>query len=924
MADSKPLSLATASILGQPPSFGFGFYEEKKMIKLSVALQRFVFLAVLAATTSVQAENVNFTPDNSVILNPERGLAKLMTVGDASIAELSQLREDNHTIAWGLIRLDGYRNTSVLPAAIIDEIKRWLDEVRASRVKSVLRIVYHEVTSFDSPEASLAIQDAHLEQLGAAVFIPYDDVIIAYQAGGIGAYGEWFYTPPSFTSSASRKQLLDKMFDVIADDAFVMVRTPYYKQEYEASGGRNDRVYRTAHFNDCFLSNTDDTGTYACYPWPGNCPAVDILQRYVSNDSPVVPVGGETCNSTVLNDCTQALNGMAYYGYSFINTLWFSSIRSKWENQGCFNTIATKLGYHFELVSAAVPDSISPSSNFTVSVTLKNTGWAPMYHTRPVYIRMMDANGNELLYYWTGADPRNWKANNQTYTISKTFVAPANIDTSSVSLSLWMPDELPANYSIAEYAIRFANQGVWDAVNGNNLLKANIPVNTTPSVATLITPTDNIQDNTPIYSWNAVSSSTWYYLWVNDSTGNKIKRWYTAEAVGCASGSGICSITPTITLANGTGQWWIRTWNTSGYGPWSAARIFNLNGSGILPLAATLVSPLGEIDTNTPSYVWNAVADSSWYYLWANDSTGNKIRQWYTAEATGCSDGVGTCSVAPATSLTSGAGQWWIRTWNSSGYGPWSAPRNFILTSSVDWYKPLPLTTFQWQLQGSVNTSYDVQLYDIDLFDTSEALIQQLQANGKKVICYFSGGSYETWRSDAGQFNSADLGNPLDGWAGERWLDIRSSNVHSIMRSRLDIALQKGCDGIEPDNMDGYINNSGFPLTATDQLDYNRLIANEAHLRGLSVGLKNDLDQIEELADYFDFAVNEQCFEYDECDLLAPFVNKGKAVFNVEYLQQYVDDADARNLLCSDAQNRQFSTLVLPLSLDDSFRYSCL
>jgi len=244
-------------------------------------------------------------------------------------------------------------------------------------------------------------------------------------------------------------------------------------------------------------------------------------------------------------------------------------------------------------------------------------------------------------------------------------------------------------------------------------------------------------------------------------------------------------------------------------------------------------------------------------------------------------------------------------------------------SAKVNWYQPQPLVTWQWQLSGSVNTSYDVDIYDIDLFDTSETLIQQLHSNGKKVICYFSAGSYEQWRSDAGQFNAADLGNPLDGWAGERWLDIRTANVLTIMKARLDIAKDKGCDGVEPDNMDAYTNQSGFALNAQDQLTYNRQIATESHARGLSVGLKNDLDQIAQLVDDFDFAVNEQCFEFNECQLLAPFIQQNKAVLNAEYLQQYVDDSNIRSTLCLDANSQQFSTLILPLDLDDSFRFSC-
>ena len=144
------------------------------------------------------------------------------------------------------------------------------------------------------------------------------------------------------------------------------------------------------------------------------------------------------------------------------------------------------------------------------------------------------------------------------------------------------------------------------------------------------------------------------------------------------------------------------------------------------------------------------------------------------------------------------------------------------------------------------------------------------------------------------------------------------------MQKRLDHAVERGCVGVEPDNMDGYANDTGFDLTADDQLDYNRFIAFEAHDRGLAVGLKNTLELIPALVDHFDFAVNEQCVEYDECDLLSPFIEAGKAVLTVEYRLKYRDDPSELASLCAAAESRQFSTVMLPLALDDSFRVSCL
>lgn len=244
-----------------------------------------------------------------------------------------------------------------------------------------------------------------------------------------------------------------------------------------------------------------------------------------------------------------------------------------------------------------------------------------------------------------------------------------------------------------------------------------------------------------------------------------------------------------------------------------------------------------------------------------------------------------------------------------------------------DWYRPPVSATWQWQLQpdadDQINTSYDADIYDVDLFDVPDETITALHAAGRRVICYFSAGTFEDFREDADEFQAAELGNTLDDFADERWLDIRSSNVHAIMRRRLDYAVERGCDGVEPDNVTGFNNNTGFPLTASDQLAFNRFLANQAHARDLSVALKNDLEQIPDLVDYFDFAVNEQCHEFDECDAMLPFIAAGKPVLSAEYAEDFVNDPAARAAMCAQALANDLRTLVLPVDLDDAFRFSC-
>lgn len=221
-------------------------------------------------------------------------------------------------------------------------------------------------------------------------------------------------------------------------------------------------------------------------------------------------------------------------------------------------------------------------------------------------------------------------------------------------------------------------------------------------------------------------------------------------------------------------------------------------------------------------------------------------------------------------------------------------------TSGWTVWRPPPGTTWQWQLSGTIDTSFAVVAYDVDLADTPQATIDGLHTLGRKVICYFSAGSWEDYRDDAGDFPAVVLGASLDPpFTDERWLDIRRMDLLGpIMEARLDVAVAKGCDAVEPDNVDGFDNATGFPLSAADQLAYNRYIAAAAHERQLSVGLKNDLAQIVDLVDDFDWAINEQCWEFSECDDLLPFIEQGKAVFGVEYSGDPAVYCPALNALC--------------------------
>lgn len=200
-----------------------------------------------------------------------------------------------------------------------------------------------------------------------------------------------------------------------------------------------------------------------------------------------------------------------------------------------------------------------------------------------------------------------------------------------------------------------------------------------------------------------------------------------------------------------------------------------------------------------------------------------------------------------------------------------------------DW-KPVQGLTWQVQLSGALDESVPADVYDIDGQETSAQQIAALQRKGARVVCYFSAGSVEDWRPDAQEFPAEVVGADMVGWPGERWLDLRRQDVLlPLMDGRLDALAAKGCDGVDPDNVDQVGKETGFAITEAEQIDFIRALAGRARERGLAFGLKNAPGLSHELIDDVDFAVNEQCHEYDECGGYDRFLAAGKPVVNIEY-----------------------------------------
>lgn len=278
--------------------------------------------------------------------------------------------------------------------------------------------------------------------------------------------------------------------------------------------------------------------------------------------------------------------------------------------------------------------------------------------------------------------------------------------------------------------------------------------------------------------------------------------------------------------------------------------------------------------------------------------------------------GAGTASTVQAQQST-----WWKPTADQRIALHW------VLYDKLDVNNPVQMGLRDFN--GKVLPEPDV--YDIDGEFNDSAVVSYLHSKGKKVICYFDAGVYETYRGDAHKFQALSpqiWGKDDVGWDGSYWLDIRRiSELEPIMKARMQDCKDKGFDAIEPDEIDGWENDTGFPLTYQDQLNYNRALARWAHELGMSIGQKGDIIQTRDLVDHFDWTLNEECYQYSECanpynpviDDEVPglqlYIQQNKAVFIAEYKSF---TATKWNSICANSTKNRFNTTRFKLGLPNN------
>ncbi|WP_437957891.1 DUF4832 domain-containing protein [Sorangium sp. So ce119] len=398
------------------------------------------------------------------VLNPERGVFRFKDL--RSLDALSNLRADGYTLIYGKVLLDDYR-TRDIDQGLLDQLGASFAAVRSAGLKVLPRFYYADTGT--APDAPLSRVLSHIAQL-EPVLQQNADVIAVLHPGFVGAWGEWHSSTNDLTSPDSREQIFDALLEAIPENRMILARRPSHKlaayggpltEETAFSGAPLSRV---GHLNDCFLASDDDVGTYQL---PGE-------KAYAAADSAFVPVGGETCGrNPPRSQCASALAELSTHHWSFINTDYHPDVIADWRSEGCFETVACRLGYRFAVMGHESPEQVARGQSLSLRLRVFNDGYARAYNPRPVYLVLQQ--GATRRFVQVDADPRRWAPGEES-DLCLAAQLPADLPPGDYQLGVWLPDEAERLRDDPRYAIRLSSGATWDSATGVNLLDATVRV----------------------------------------------------------------------------------------------------------------------------------------------------------------------------------------------------------------------------------------------------------------------------------------------------------------------------------------------------------------------------------------------------------------------------------------------------------------
>lgn len=457
-----------------------------KVIALSL------WLVSILGLNAQNMEQTNYQPEESNFANPERGLYHHTEVHSNTYNFLNEstLRgyRENESITQILrvFYLEKFVK-SPISEEYLNNMRRDFEMVRQAGVKAIIRFAY--TTSMSSPygDATPEIVQMHISQL-KPVLRENADVIAVMQTGFVGAWGEWYYTdhfagytPSDIKDShwEARKNVVLSLLDALPSDRMIQIRTPGYKMKMfesdplsEETAFTGSDLSRIGHHNDCFVASSSDYGTYVNQ---------EVEKPFLEQETRFTAMGGETCNlSPPYSDCDNSLSELQRFHWSYLNIDYNKTVLNEWENQGCFDEIVLNLGYRHQLISSEYETQSKPGGVFHLTIDMINNGYANFYNPRDLQVVLRHNTTGTEYKHTVETNTRMWPIN-EAHQIVVEAGLPEGVEDGDYSVFLSLPDPYHALTSQPAYAVRLANEGVWNAELGYNDLGYDLQVSANAS-----------------------------------------------------------------------------------------------------------------------------------------------------------------------------------------------------------------------------------------------------------------------------------------------------------------------------------------------------------------------------------------------------------------------------------------------------------
>ncbi len=433
-----------------------------------------------------KSQTVIYAPSSQDFSNPERGFyAHYETFSNnhtaLSLGVLQDLRtKQNTTLILRLFYLNSFVNSNI-SQSYLNAIQTDFNTIRNAGLKCIVRFAYtNQNTSTPYGDATKTQILAHINQL-KPLLNNNADIIYVMQAGFIGSWGEWYSSdyfgtyPFNALDYQNRREVLDSILSALPRNRMVQVRTPWYKQnmyntnsaikDYQAFNENN--LSRIGYHNDCFLTDYNDYGTFVN---PTN------EYPYLSDETKYLPMGGETCQLfPPRSNCDTADKELSLFHWSYLNSSYNPQVIDYLNTNGCLGTIKKKLGYRYQLLNGTYPANLSKYKKLRIVVNIQNEGYASLINYRPAYIILKNVSTNNEYKIPLSSDFRYFL--HGANLVDENIVLPQNIISGNYKLYLYMPDASSTIASRSEYAVRFANESVWESTTGYNNLSHTISIN---------------------------------------------------------------------------------------------------------------------------------------------------------------------------------------------------------------------------------------------------------------------------------------------------------------------------------------------------------------------------------------------------------------------------------------------------------------